>query len=106
MVAPFSTRPGEIESRAAAPTTCRNARRQTFFGTPACVSAFLSREHTYEGMPMKHRLITAAAAALLCATAGANGPIEDFSAEVHAVRQVREGRETFRYATFGDEAFW
>ncbi len=28
------------------------------------------------------------------------------SVETHAVRQVREGRETFRYATFGDEAFW
>jgi hypothetical protein len=28
------------------------------------------------------------------------------SVEAHAVRQVREGRETFRYATFGDEAFW
>jgi hypothetical protein len=55
---------------------------------------------------MKHRLITAAAAALLCATAGANGIGENFSTELHAVRQVREGRETFRYATFGDEAFW
>jgi hypothetical protein len=28
------------------------------------------------------------------------------SAEAHALREVREGRETFRYATFGDEAFW
>ena len=55
---------------------------------------------------MKHRLITAATAALLCATAGANGIVEDFSTELHAVRQVREGRDTFRYATFGDEAFW
>lgn len=30
----------------------------------------------------------------------------NMSAESHALRQVREGRETFRYATFGDEAFW
>jgi hypothetical protein len=30
----------------------------------------------------------------------------DFSVEANAVRQVREGRETFRYATFGDEDFW
>ena len=30
----------------------------------------------------------------------------DFSTEVHAVQQVQEGRNTFRYATFGDEAFW
>jgi len=55
---------------------------------------------------MRHRLITAATAALLCVTAGATGNGEDFSTELHAVRQVREGRDTFRYATFGDEAFW
>ncbi len=55
---------------------------------------------------MKYRLITAATAALLCATAGATGNGGDFSTELHAVRQVHEGRETFRYATFGDEAFW
>jgi hypothetical protein len=28
------------------------------------------------------------------------------STETHAMKQVREGRNTFRYATFGDEAFW
>ena len=26
--------------------------------------------------------------------------------ERHALHQIREGRDTFRYATFGDEAFW
>jgi hypothetical protein len=36
--------------------------------------------------------------------AGANG--RDAAPEIHAVRQVREGREIFRYATFGDEDFW
>ena len=30
----------------------------------------------------------------------------DLAVELHAVRQVREGREVFRYATFGDEDFW
>jgi hypothetical protein len=30
----------------------------------------------------------------------------DFSTELNALQQVREGRDTFRYATFGDEAFW
>ena len=30
----------------------------------------------------------------------------DFSADLHALRQFREGREAFRYATFGDEDFW
>jgi hypothetical protein len=57
-------------------------------------------------MLMRHRIFVAAAAALLSATAGAHDKFEDFSTELHAVRQVREGRETFRYATFGDEAFW
>jgi hypothetical protein len=45
-------------------------------------------------------------AALLPASAGATGFPHSTSAEAHAVREVREGRETFRYATFGDEAFW
>ena len=36
--------------------------------------------------------------------AGANG--RDVTPEIHAVQQVREGREIFRYATFGDEDFW
>ena len=30
----------------------------------------------------------------------------NFSTERHVLDQVREGRDTFRYATFGDEAFW
>jgi hypothetical protein len=45
-------------------------------------------------------------AALLPATAGATGFPHATSAEAHAVREVREGRQTFRYATFGDEVFW
>jgi hypothetical protein len=55
---------------------------------------------------MKARIIAAAAAALLPALAAATDYPRDFSTEAHALRQVREGRETFRYATFGDEAFW
>ena len=43
---------------------------------------------------------------LLCATAGATDNVHDFSTELHALRQVREGRDTFRFATFGDETFW
>ena len=30
----------------------------------------------------------------------------DFTTEWNALEQIREGRETFRYATFGDEDFW
>jgi hypothetical protein len=53
---------------------------------------------------MKFRALLFMAAWLpLCATA--HEPFNP-SVETHAVRQVREGRETFRYATFGDEAFW
>jgi hypothetical protein len=31
---------------------------------------------------------------------------QDFAPEIHAIKQIREGRQTFRYATLGDEAFW
>jgi len=55
-------------------------------------------------MNMKH--MAAAAAALFASLAGATDFSNDISTEIHAVRQVREGRNTFRYATFGDEAFW
>jgi hypothetical protein len=55
---------------------------------------------------MKTRLIAAAAAALLAGTAGATDNPREFSTEANAVRQVREGRDIFRYSTFGDEAFW
>jgi hypothetical protein len=55
---------------------------------------------------MKTRLFAAAAAALFTAMAGATGNPRDFSTEAHAVREVREGRQIFRYSTFGDEAFW
>jgi cytochrome c peroxidase len=55
---------------------------------------------------MQTKFIWAAAAALLCSVAGATGFPRDFATEAHALRQIREGRETFRFATFGDEAFW
>jgi hypothetical protein len=51
-------------------------------------------------------MFAAMTAALLCATAGASDFSSDFAVDAQAVRQVREGRNTFRYATFGDEAFW
>ncbi len=44
-------------------------------------------------------------AVLLPLGAAAHEPFS-LSVEAHAVREVREGRETFRYATFGDEVFW
>jgi hypothetical protein len=31
---------------------------------------------------------------------------QDFAPELHALKQIHEGRQTFRYATFGDEDFW
>jgi hypothetical protein len=55
---------------------------------------------------MQTNFIWAAAAALLCNVAGATGFPRDFATEANALRQIREGRETFRFATFGDEAFW
>ncbi len=38
--------------------------------------------------------------------AGATDYPAHTSVEAHTLRQLREGRDTFRYATFGDEAFW
>src|SRR5512134_305822 len=55
---------------------------------------------------MKHRLVLAAAAALLASGAHAADVEGHFSVEAHTLREIREGRETFRFATFGDEAFW
>jgi hypothetical protein len=54
---------------------------------------------------MKHR-IALLAAALIATTAYATDPPRVFSVEKHALEQIHEGRDTFRYSTFGDEAFW
>jgi hypothetical protein len=43
----------------------------------------------------------------LAASAGdSHGRFADLAADVHAVNQFRDGRDIFRYATFGDEDFW
>jgi len=55
---------------------------------------------------MKYQLILAAAATLLAPCASATDSPHSFSVERHALRQIHEGRDTFRYDTFGDEAFW
>src|SRR5262245_16480103 len=56
---------------------------------------------------MKTRHIAAMAiAALLPAMAGARDFPGASSPESNALKQVGEGRDTFRYSTFGDEAFW
>jgi hypothetical protein len=34
------------------------------------------------------------------------GELSDFRADLHALKQFRDGRDVFRYATFGDEDFW
>jgi hypothetical protein len=54
---------------------------------------------------MPFRIVTILAL-LVPAFAGATGLPHSMSAEAHALREIREGRETFRYNTFGDEAFW
>lgn len=51
-------------------------------------------------------VLLAATAAFACVSAGAGDLRGAFATEVHALQQIREGRNTFRYATFGDEAFW
>jgi hypothetical protein len=57
-------------------------------------------------MLMNIRYLVAALAVTCPALAMAGDFPGKKSVESHAVRQVREGRDTFRYATFGDEAFW
>ena len=54
---------------------------------------------------MRYRMLLLAAV-LAAAPASATDFRRPSSVEKHAVEQVREGRETFRYATFGDESFW
>src|SRR5690348_11214273 len=54
---------------------------------------------------MKH-LTFLMVAALLGTAAAAKDPPRHFSVEKHAVEQVQQGRDTFRYSTFGDETFW
>jgi hypothetical protein len=51
-------------------------------------------------------LAMAATAALVSIPATAGDSFGGFAVEAHALAQIREGRNTFRYATFGDEAFW
>jgi hypothetical protein len=60
---------------------------------------------------MKHRNpwrpgLAAAAFALFATWANATDLPRFFSTEKHVLQQVREGRDTFRYSTFGDEEFW
>src|SRR6478735_2435033 len=55
---------------------------------------------------MKYPLMFVVAATLLAPCARATDFPHDFTVQRHALQQVREGRDTFRYATFGDEAFW
>jgi hypothetical protein len=55
---------------------------------------------------MKYPLVLMTAATLFAPCTRATDFSHDFTVERHALAQVHEGRDTFRYATFGDEAFW
>src|SRR5687768_2605594 len=55
---------------------------------------------------MSKTIVAAAIAALASISVPAADGFGDFATEVHALKQIREGRNTFRYATFGDEEFW
>jgi hypothetical protein len=61
----------------------------------------------FQGMTMKTSALAALAAlSLFTISAGAGDPRRNFGTEINALQQVREGRDTFRYSTFGDEVFW
>src|SRR5678816_2214331 len=47
-----------------------------------------------------------AVAVLVCAIAAAPQKTFDAAIDRHASRMLAEGRQIFRYDTFGDEAFW
>ena len=58
-------------------------------------------------------MITAALSACIALSVAADDrnasstpSVRDFAVEIDAIKAIREGRRTFRYATFGDEAFW
>ena len=55
---------------------------------------------------MKTQLLAALAAALFSVLVDARDFRREFTTELNALTQVREGRETFRHSTFGNEAFW
>ncbi|HEY5810322.1 MAG TPA: hypothetical protein VIT67_20280, partial [Povalibacter sp.] len=63
-------------------------------------------------MSTKTCIASCALIAILTATPASAGDtrdwngLRDFSTEIHAVREIGKGRQTFRYATFGDEEFW
>ena len=84
--------------------TMRSISAEQF--TPIAHFSYGSQPHITEEWVMQTRFIWAAAAALLCSVAGATGFPREFATEAHAIKQVREGRQIFRFSTFGDEAFW
>ena len=57
-------------------------------------------------MLFRTKFFAAMGLALTAAIAGATDYSFRSSVEAHTLRQLHEGRQTFRYATFGDEAFW
>ena len=61
---------------------------------------------------MYRPLLAAALACLAVSTSipssagDSHGTIAELKADLHALKQFRDGRDVFRYATFGDEDFW
>jgi hypothetical protein len=54
---------------------------------------------------MKPLLLAATLGALTLA-ASLPSSAHEFAADLHALKQFRDGRDVFRYSTFGDEVFW
>jgi hypothetical protein len=57
-------------------------------------------------MKLRTMFFAAMGLSLTASLAGATDYRFRSSVEAHTLRQLHEGRQTFRYATFGDEAFW
>ena len=57
-------------------------------------------------MLFRTKIFAALGLSLTASLTGATDYSFHSSVEAHTLRQLQEGRQTFRYATFGDEAFW
>jgi hypothetical protein len=53
-----------------------------------------------------NRLLLAATLGVLAIAASLPSSAHEFAADRHALKQFRDGRDVFRYSTFGDEVFW
>src|SRR5690606_2891965 len=80
----------------------RSGRPSLTSGPAGSTGAFMNRKSMRSMTPAVRAVVLGGLSALLTAT----GVAHDVSVEMHAVKQIREGREAFRANPFVSEAFW